>query len=238
VRNTYFQFKQFKINQEKSSLKVCTDSCLLGALLAKKIEEKEICPNSILDIGAGTGLLSLMLAQKTDALIDAVEIDDYSFEEMNSNFSQSPWHEQLQAFNADIKSFKSEKKYDFIISNPPFFENSLKSQHAQKNIAKHQDGLTLEELLGCIKSLLNESGIFALLLPFHRAEYFKSIAQEQGYFLKEEFQIKQTPAHSYFRSILLFSIEKMDTKFQSLMIKNENEVYNPIFKNLLEDYYL
>jgi tRNA1Val (adenine37-N6)-methyltransferase len=238
VRNTYFQFKQFKINQEKSSLKVCTDSCLLGALLAKKIEEKEICPNSILDIGAGTGLLSLMLAQKTDALIDAVEIDDYSFEEMNSNFSQSPWHEQLQAFNADIKSFKSEKKYDFIISNPPFFENSLKSQHAQKNIAKHQDGLTLEELLGCIKSLLNEGGIFALLLPFHRAEYFKSIAQEQGYFLKEEFQIKQTPAHSYFRSILLFSIEKMDTKFQSLMIKNENEVYNPIFKNLLEDYYL
>ncbi|MEO9210797.1 MAG: methyltransferase [Ginsengibacter sp.] len=238
MRNTYFQFKQFKINQEKSSLKVCTDSCLLGALLAKKIEEKEICPNSILDIGAGTGLLSLMLAQKTDALIDAVEIDDYSFEEMNSNFSQSPWHEQLQAFNADIKSFKSEKKYDFIISNPPFFENSLKSQHAQKNIAKHQDGLTLEELLGCIKSLLNESGIFALLLPFHRAEYFKSIAQEQGYFLKEEFQIKQTPAHSYFRSILLFSIEKMDTKFQSLMIKNENEVYNPIFKNLLEDYYL
>lgn len=217
---------------------MCTDSCLLGALLAKKIEEKEICPNSILDIGGGTGLLSLMLAQKTKALIDAVEIDSNSFEEMNSNFSQSPWQKQLQAFNADIKEFKLDKKYDFIISNPPFFENSLKSQNAPKNIAKHQDGLTLEELLSCIKSLLNDGGFFALLLPFHRAEYFKSIAQEQGYFLKEEFQIKQTPTHSYFRSILLFSEKETNAKTQSLIIKNENGEYNSIFKNLLEDYYL
>lgn len=238
MRNNYFQFKQFKIIQEKSALKVCTDSCLLGALLAKKLDEKDILANSILDIGAGTGLLSLMLAQKSKAEIRAVEIDAPSFEEMQFNFRASPWSSRLIAFCTDIKNYRPSKKYDFIICNPPFFENSLKSHHAHKNVAKHQDRLTLAELFNCIKLLLNDDGIFALLLPFHRAEYFKSLAEKQTYFLKEEFQIKQTPAHPHFRSILLFSSEKNNPVSQSLIIKNEAGEYNSVFKNLLKDYYL
>ncbi len=238
MRNNYFQFKQFKIIQEKSALKVCTDSCLLGALLAKKLDEKNILANSILDIGAGTGLLSLMLAQKSKAEIRAVEIDAPSFEEMQFNFRASPWSSRLIAFCTDIKNYRPSKKYDFIICNPPFFENQLRSKHQQKNTAKHQDSLTLQDLMKCITHLLSDDGNFAVLLPFERAAYFKTLANEYGFKIKESYAVQQTPLHPFFRCILILNKTAPQPMEYALIIKEKTGEYTPVFKNLLQDYYL
>ena len=235
--NTFFQFKQFRINQEKSGMKVCTDSCLFGAWVADKIERKTIQPERILDIGSGTGLLSLMIAQKTNAKIDAVEIDERSFLQTKENFAESEWSQQLHAFHADIKPWPSSCKYDLIISNPPFFENDLKSATLHKNIAKHHDALTLADLLNSIKELLSEEGKFTVLLPFHRAEYFKKITEENRFYLLEELLVNQTPKHAYFRALLFFGTKKQTHVSKELVIK-EGGNYTSAFNFLLKDYYL
>ena len=236
--NNYFQFKQFRIEQEKSSMKVCTDSCLFGAWVADKIEKNFINPKTILDIGAGTGLLSLMLAQKSNAIVNAVEIDKNSFEQTKENFASSPWHQRMQVFHQDIKEWKMNLKYDFIISNPPFYENDLKSNTLNKNVAKHHEKLTLKELIQCIKNNIADNGYFAILLPYHRIGYFTTIAIENGFYLKEKLIVKQTPGHSFFGGILLFGTKKASEIQSELIIKNEDGNYTDEFQELLKDYYL
>lgn len=236
--NTYFQFKQFKIEQEKSGMKVCTDSCLFGAWTADKIENKIIQPAAILDIGAGTGLLSLMLAQKSNAEIDALELDEKSYLQTKENFTQSKYSPRLLAFNANVKNWNSDKKYDFIICNPPFFENDLKSGHRNKNVAKHDEGLTLKELLHSIKHNLKRTGNFSVLLPFHRLSYFKTLANENDFYLNEELLVRQTTKHSPFRGIMLYGTKKESYASNELIIKDDDGKYTTEFNLLLKDYYL
>lgn len=220
-------------------MKVCTDSCLFGAVVADKIERGEFVPNHLLDIGGGTGLLSLMLVQKCEASVHAIEMDPLAFEEMKFNFGQSPWGDRLVAIHDDVENYKPANKYDFIISNPPFFENSLKSDHTQKNLAKHQKGLTLQMLLHCIKRLINTDGAFAVLLPFFRSEYFQKLAAKEGYYITEVYHIRQTSGHDYFRSILFFEQKEKGTPAViTLSVKDNNNAYTLPFKKLLEDYYL
>lgn len=219
-------------------MKVCTDSCLFGAWLADKIENKLLHPGSILDIGSGTGLLSLMLAQKSKASVHAVEIDENSFHQTKENFDESKWSKQLQAFHADIRSWIAPVKYDLIISNPPFFENHLKSGNQNRNLAKHHDGLTLTELLVCISKHLNEEGFFAVLLPFRRLTFFKKMAALNNYYLLDEMLVRQTPEHSFFRALLLFGTHEETTSSNELAIKKQQSSYSERFKELLKDYYL
>lgn len=219
-------------------MKVCTDSCLFGAFVANKIEQKIIEPKKILDIGSGTGLLSLMIAQKSDAVIHSVEIDDNSYQQTKENFHKSQWNQQLQPFHADIKSFNSPDKYDLIISNPPFFENDLKSEHQDKNVAKHHDSLTLQELIQSVKTHLESNGTFLVLLPFHRTAYFKRIASDNNFHLTEELLIKQTPKHPFFRAFLFFGRNPHSVISKKLIIKDETGNYTNDFNFLLKDYYL
>ncbi|MDE3182851.1 MAG: methyltransferase [Bacteroidota bacterium] len=219
-------------------MKVCTDSCLFGAWIADKIEKKVLHPENILDIGSGTGLLSLMLAQKSNAPIDAVEINENSFLQTKENFNESKWNKHLQACHADIKNWSSPIKYDLIISNPPFFENDLKSENPHKNLAKHNEGLNFAELLQAISNHLAEVGYFALLLPFHRVEIFKKMATENHFYVKEECLVKQTPAPSFFRGLLLFSTQKENSISKELIIKEKEGNYTKDFDELLKDYYL
>ena len=219
-------------------MKVCTDSCLFGAWIADKFERKTINPKIILDIGAGTGLLSLMIAQKSNAQIDAVEIDANSYQQTVENFLESLWSKRLQIYHADIKNWKSKIKYDLIISNPPFFENDLKANGQNKNLAKHNDGLTFAELLFAIKDNLAINGNFAILLPFHRIEYLKMLAVENGFYLQEELLVKQTPKHSYFRGMLFFGLKSTSNISNELTIKDETGNYTDGFNLLLKDYYL
>jgi tRNA1Val (adenine37-N6)-methyltransferase len=219
-------------------MKVCTDSCLLGAWVADKIEKKVLQPKNILDIGSGTGLLSLMLAQKSKAPIDAVEINESSFLQTKENFDESKWGKHLQVYHTDIKNWSSPVKYDLIISNPPFFENDMKSENPNKNLAKHHDGLTLNELLQSVNNHLTEEGKLALLLPWHRLGSFKKIAGDNHFYLQEECLVKPTPVHSFFRGLLLFSTQKGNSISKELIIKEKEGNYTKDFEELLKDYYL
>lgn len=234
--NNYFQFKQFTIHQELCAMKVCTDACLFGAWAADSLQNKAI--NSILDIGAGTGLLSLLLAQRTTAAIDAVEIDTGAFLQATENFLQSPWKERLHITNTDISTFTVEKRYDCIISNPPFFEDDLKSPQQNKNAAKHDTTLTLPVLLQQVKLLLKEDGCFIVLLPYHRVDYFINEALQHNLFCVEKVLVKQTPNHNYFRGMLLFSTNKTEAAIKKITVKDNTGNYTPEFTTLLKDYYL
>lgn len=219
-------------------MKVCTDSCLFGAFIADKIEKKLIRPTRILDIGAGTGLLSLMIAQKSNAIIDAVEIDENAFLQAKENFKESLWNQRVKAIHKNIKDWKPSRKYDLIISNPPFFENDLKSENKNKNLAKHHDGLTLIELNESIKNNLEIEGTFVILLPYHRIDLFKSLALQNHFYLKEELLVGQTPKHSFFRGILLFGTKPGTVISKELIIKDLAGNYSDEFNFLLKDYYL
>jgi tRNA1Val (adenine37-N6)-methyltransferase len=236
MANNYFKFKQFTVQQENCAMKVCTDACLFGALVADQVKTK--AANNILDIGTGTGLLSLMLAQRVPAVIDAVEIDEAAYQQAKDNFEQSPWKERLSIFNKDILKFDVGKKYDGIISNPPFFENDLKSSDKNKNAAKHDTVLTLEQLLLTVQKLLNDDGSFALLLPYHRVEECILLAQKVDLYPNKKFLVKQTTKHDYFRGILFLSSKTSEFIHEEITIKEGNEKYSSKFIGLLKDYYL
>ena len=219
-------------------MKVCTDACLFGAAVADKIYREQNKVSNLLDIGAGTGLLSLLVAQKTTATIDSVEIDEAASQQAGENFDNAPWGERLTILNIDVMDYISEKKYDCIISNPPFYEGDLKSDNTKKNTAKHDTALTLEQLLGVIDQHLAPKGYFAILLPYQRVDYFITIAAAANYSLQEQLLIRHTESHQFFRGILFFSLSATKTITKQLSIKDPIGNYSPEFKHLLKDYYL
>jgi tRNA1Val (adenine37-N6)-methyltransferase len=216
-------------------MKVCTDACLFGSL-SPALPEKEL---RILDIGTGTGLLALMYAQQyPNATIDAVEIDEAAARQAAENFAASPWADRLKVYNTPIQQLNPSTGYDIIISNPPFFDNDLKSTNAKRNLALHSEALSLEELLASIDRLLNADGCFGLLLPFHRTAYFEELALVKHFYLSRKILVKQTHAHGYFRSILFFGRTKAEMVEKEITIKDADGQYSSDFKTLLKDYYL
>jgi len=236
--NNYFQFKQFTIQQDQCAMKVTTDGCLFGGIAAAKIQKTKINIQSTLDIGTGTGLLSLMLAQKLTTTIDAVEIDEATSSQAKENFAGSPWKDRLHIYNADILTFASDKKYDCIITNPPFFEDDLRSSDINKNNAKHDTALTLKQLLQAIDLHLKEDGIFFILLPFHRVAYFEKEAAVFNFFPAEKINVRQMPTHDLFRTILLFTTKEIPINIEELTIKENDNTYTAGFTELLKDFYL
>jgi tRNA1Val (adenine37-N6)-methyltransferase len=219
-------------------MKVCTDACLFGSVVADLAKENEPIIH-VLDIGTGTGLLSLMYAQRNPgALVDAVEIEENAYIQANENFIRSHWKDRLKIFHTDIKDFVAGKQYDLIISNPPFFEDELLSKEKNKNIAKHDHGLTFTDLIRIIKKHLAPTGLFAVLLPYSRIKYFEALAAENKFFIQHKILIRQTPSHNFFRGILFFSNRIWDIKNKELTIKSSDGNYTPEFAELLKDYYL
>ncbi len=241
MANTYFKFKQFTINQDNCAMKVCTDACLFGAIIANQNSQVTNC----LDIGAGTGLLSLMFAQKNSAAkIDAVELDAAAALQAVENIAASPWAANIQVYDKDILTFAPHpqdavhKKYDCIFSNPPFFEDDLKSADETKNNAKHDTSLSLVNLLQVVDNLLSPNGFFVVLLPYHRVEYFIEEAKRSGLHLNKQILVKQTIKHTFFRGILFFSRTASETEQNEIIIKNSNQQYTSEFSAALKDYYL
>ncbi|MDP4213910.1 MAG: methyltransferase [Bacteroidota bacterium] len=233
--NTWFKFRQFTIHQDRCAMKVCTDSCILGAWMASRLRT---CQN-ILDIGAGTGLLSLMLAQQHHAVIDAIELDQEAAGQAAENFAASPWSDRIHLIHQDVRHYTFLHGYDFIISNPPFFEDDLLSPSSGKNKAKHAETLNLEALVTIISRTLNTHGAFGMLVPLPRSAYAEKLAAGKGYFLQEKMLIRQTPAHAPFRSILLFSGKESGlTVEQELTIRDEQGKETPELLDLMKDYYL
>ena len=219
-------------------MKVCTDACILGAYAAEIIRDKIKSTGRLLDIGTGTGLLSLLIAQKNDCSIDAVEIERDAYLQAKENMLNSPWKTRIQVIQGDIKTFRPEDKYDFIISNPPFFENELKAGEGKKDAARHDTTLTLEDLLKAIDRLLNADGFFTVLLPYHRIGYFEMMAGKYNFYLTDKLLIRQTPLHDFFRGVLTFERGGIAGITKELIIKKETGEYSDGFILLLKDYYL
>lgn len=215
-------------------MKVCTDSCIFGAYIQTNNA------NKILDIGTGTGLLSLMLAQKSEASINAVEIDLSSYKEASRNIQLSPWYNRIKLYNNSIQYFSSTRsdKYDLIISNPPFFKNHLKSGKKEKDQALHSDALSFEELVECVGKLLNPDGRFYILLPEYESKKFAELALKQKLFLNHRLLIRNTAEGSIFRVITEYSFIDNKRNDKVLIIKKNNSEYTDSFKLLLKDYYL
>jgi tRNA1Val (adenine37-N6)-methyltransferase len=236
MANTYFQFKAFTIHQDQCAMKVCTDACILGAWFAQKAPAWA----QVLDIGSGTGLLMLMLAQKHKGEIKGIELDLAAYRQLRDNIGQSPWRQMLKVFPGDVRSFSFPGKFDFIITNPPFFEGDLPSASEAENLAKHSKELTLTELLAVIDVNLSSDGSFGILLPYHRMAWFvEQAASRHGFFLREQLLVKQTPGHGFFRSILYFSRRREGSVATTeLTIQNSEGGYTPDFVELMKDYYL
>lgn len=217
-------------------MKVCTDACILGAWFA----DKAPAYSSVLDIGSGTGLLMLMLAQKHKGEIRGIELDLNAFHQLKENIGKSPWRQLLKVFPGDVRSFSFSGKFDFIISNPPFYENDLPAATASANLARHSKELTLEELLRAVDANLAPGGSFGVLLPYQRAAWFEDLAATAyGFMLKERLLVRQSARHDYFRSILYFSRHR-DSYIPTteLTIRDNDGAYTDDFVDLMKDYYL
>ncbi len=237
--NNYFQFKEFTIYQDRCALKVSTDSCIFGAWVAKKISGVEYHISGCLDIGAGSGLLMLMLAQQFQGNIDGIEIDAASYEQATENIKTSRWNNRLRLFHNDVKLFSLPHRYDLIFSNPPFFEGDLKSGNDRYNFAKHDTGLTLQALLEVVNRNLSANGVFAVLIPHQRAAWFEQLAASCELFVFEKLSIRQSLQHPHFRTALLLNRKNRGMiKKEELVIRQSPEVYSHAFISLLKNYYL
>ena len=241
--NNYFQFKQFRIEQGNTAMKVCTDSCIFGAYVQPKPQVR-----SVLDIGTGTGLLSLMLAQrvfkaqfKNEVFIDAVEIDLAAYTQACENVTASPWAQQIVVHHKAIQAYAQtcSTQYDFIITNPPFFENHLKTKHKAQNQALHSESLSFDELLVTIDKLLAAEGTLAVLLPVYQMEQFIKKAKEVGLGVSQSLRIHNHPKKRDLRMICYFErkFSSMPNE-QELFIRDVQQQYTPEFVALLKDYYL
>ncbi|MBE7170394.1 MAG: methyltransferase [Williamsia sp.] len=219
-------------------MKVSTDSCLFGAWVAEKMQQLKPDCRRILDIGTGTGLLSLMLAQKTAAQINAVEIDPAAAQQATENGLASPWKQRIHVQQTDIKEYAPQHLYDLIISNPPFYEKSLLSPDAATNQARHSSDLTLEQLIQAASNLLAEEGHFAVLLPYNRMDDFLETAANKGFSPMNSLLVSHSTQHAFSRTcVLLNRIAGSEKQPEELYIKEGNQ-YTGRFCGLLKDYYL
>ncbi|MCK5080444.1 MAG: methyltransferase, partial [Bacteroidales bacterium] len=187
MSNPWFQFKQFTIKQDRSAFKIGTDGVLLGAWA------DVTGVRTALDIGTGTGLLALMLAQRSDAKIKAIEIDPASYEQAGENIIDSPWNKRITIIHSSLQEFSAEDKYDLIVSNPPFFQDSLRPASGSLGRSKHDILLSLDELALLVPCLMHKKSRFCLVLPVRESNEFDKLGMENGLFLHRVMEIKPTP---------------------------------------------
>jgi tRNA1Val (adenine37-N6)-methyltransferase len=230
-----FRFKQFTIHQDRCAMKVGTDGVLLGAWAD--------CVHAarILDIGTGTGLIALMLAQRSRAVIDAIEIDEAAARQATENVLQSPFADRISVSLISFQEFyqKNNLKYDLIVSNPPYFNRSLKPPAENRTTARHTDTLPFEALINGVKNLLADSGHFALILPTAEGEEFIVLAEKADLFCVKKVSVYPREDGVVKRLLLLFSAKKSDCKLSDLVIETAGRhIYSEEYKNLTKDFYL
>ncbi|WGF93199.1 tRNA1(Val) (adenine(37)-N6)-methyltransferase [Aequorivita marisscotiae] len=240
-----FQFKQFTVAQDRCAMKIGTDGVLLGAWVS--IEKN---PFSILDIGAGTGIIALQLAQRSNAeMIDAIEVEENAFEQCVDNFENSPWGDRLFCYHASLAELAEEieDKYDLIISNPPFYSPPLPSASPPKGekiistsreLARFNDALPFDELIESASLLLSDEGVFAVIIPRKEEERFIKIASEVNLFPNRICRVRGNETSEEKRSMLEFSFEKISPKIENLIIETSRHNYTEEYKKLVGDFYL
>ena len=239
ILSKHFQFKEFTIHQDKTAMKVGTDGVLLGAWCTVNKY-----PDAILDIGSGTGLIGLMLAQRCDAMtIDAVEIDEKAYEQTVENFELSDWGDRLFCYHSSFQDFSKEmieekEMYDLIISNPPFYTDDYETVDSARNTARFTSALSFQELIYGVSNLLSETGIFSVIIPYKEEKLFVSLAAENDLFLNRICRVKGTETSQVKRSLLEFSFENKPLKEEELIIERSRHKYTEAYKELTRDFYL
>jgi tRNA1Val (adenine37-N6)-methyltransferase len=232
-----FQFKLFSVEQDRTAMKIGTDGVLLGAWAP--IDNN---PFSVLDIGTGTGIIALMLAQRSGAQqIDALEIDEEAYEQATDNFENSTWNDRLFCFHAGLDEFveEPEDEYDLIISNPPFYSEDYKSENEQRDLARFADAMPFEDLIEAADLLLSENGIFSVIIPFKEEENFIALAAAYELYPLKITHVKGTPTSEIKRSLLAFSRnEIIDFPLDELIIETARHIYTPEYIALTKDFYL
>ena len=231
-----FQFKQFSIQQDRCAMKIGTDGVLLGAWCPVGHR-----PFSILDVGAGTGVIALMLAQRSSAeQIDAIEIEEEAYEQCVDNFENSPWGDRLFCFHAGLDEFmeEPEDEYDLIVSNPPFYTDDYKSEDAARDMARFTDALPFEDLIEAASLLLSENGVLAVIIPFKEEENFIALAQEWELYPFQITRVKGTPTSEIKRSLLAFSRTPKELSHDELIIETARHQYTDEYIELTKDFYL
>lgn len=233
MANSYFQFKKFTIHQDRCAMKVGTDSVLLGAMASVK------SANSILDIGTGTGIIALMLAQRNDiAKITTIEIDDEASKQAEENVAASAWKDRINIINGDFNHYQFLQKFDCIVSNPPFYTEDLKCHDPLRNMARHTDSLTFDALLRQVRLLLLDTGLFTVIIPTSQVQYFVDTAYLYGLYLSSQITIYSKREKPSKRSVLVFSANKRPAQQEVLLIHSDDGTYTDNFKALMHDFYL
>ncbi len=231
-----FVFKQFTIHQDRCAMKIGTDGVLLGAWTSLKNK-----PNSILDIGAGTGVISLMLAQRSSAsTIEALEIEENAYEQCVENFEASQWADRLFCYHAGLDEFTEEidDKYDLIVSNPPFYSEEMPSGDNLRDAARQNRSLPFEELLESVCTLLAPKGVFAVVIPFKEEERFLELASDNMLIPQRVTRMKGNPNTATKRSLLEFGFIETETVIDELTIELERHEYTKEYIDLTKDFYL
>ena len=232
-----FQFKQFSVNQDQTAMKIGTDGVLLGAWTPL-----ENNPKSVLDIGTGTGIIALMLAQRSNAeQIDALEIDESAYEQAVENFESSPWSDRLFCFHAGLDEFveEPEDEYDLIVSNPPFFSEDFRSENEQRDLARFQEAMPFEEIVEAADLLLSENGIFSVIIPFNEEDRFIELCAEVELFPIKVTRVKGAPNNKIIRSLLAFKRYELSVlTSDELVIEISRHEYTPEYISLTKDFYL
>lgn len=234
-----FKFKEFTVHQDKTAMKVGTDGVLLGAWCPV-----DFYPDTVLDIGAGTGVVSLMIAQRSDAMtIDAVELDENAYEQTVVNFEASDWGDRLYCYHASFQEFtdeisQEEERYDLIVSNPPFYSDAFESQNDARNKARFTSSLSFEELIIGVSKILSQNGKFTVIIPFKEEEGFVAIAATKNLFLNSVCRVQGTTTSEIKRSLLVFSFCQTELKEELLIIELARHQYTAAYINLTKDFYL
>lgn len=229
-----FHFQTFSLHHHRSTMKVGTDAVLLG------IWTELSGVKSVLDVGAGCGIISLLLASRSSVVVDAIEIDRDSFEEASRNFEESPFSERLRIFHSDFNDFvpPENKRYDLIISNPPFFINDLQSKNPKKSLARHTHALTYEQLVKGAKWLLKKDGKISVVLPYRESRFFLQAALDAGFFVEKKMLIFPVLGKEPNRINLLLGRRPVEEKTEKFTIRDENGKFTSQYVDLVKDYYV
>jgi tRNA1Val (adenine37-N6)-methyltransferase len=229
-----FVFKEFEVKQSNCAMKVGTDAVLLGSWC--QLPQT----GNILDIGTGTGIIAMMAAQRSPTFIDAIEIDKDAYLEAVENCKKSKWGVRIEVYHISFQKFvpATSKKYDAILSNPPYFSNSVQAASESRTLARHTNNLNFEELVDGVVSLLDPDGTFSTILPLKEAEYLTSIAKRYGLYANRITSVKTTCSKPAKRVLMQFGFDKTTALEESLIIENEDHSYSIAYKNLTRNFYL
>lgn len=231
-----FQFKQFVVHQDQCAMKVGTDGVLLGAWTSLEHQ-----PETILDVGSGTGLIALQLAQRSVAeTIDAIELDENAYEQCVANFEGSPWADRLFCYHAGFDEFVDEmdERYDLIVSNPPFYSEEVGSGDVSRDQARQNSSLPFDELVEGVAKLLSERGRFSIIVPFKEEGNMLNLANRNQLYPQRITRVKGNAQVEYKRSLMEFGFENGEAQMDELIIETERHQYTDAYIKLTEAFYL